>query len=320
MLNSIAAPRVLLAGARGYIGCRLAIHLARLGWQVRMGSRHPSPVDGTAGLPISWVTLDWSDPASLAASCQDCDFVIQLAAPNEIIAGESKLEAITGTILTTIRLLDAAKQASVSRFLYFSTAHVYGSPLAGRLEESTNAQPRHPYSITHRCAEDFVLAESGTALLPIVIRLSNALGAPAIKETNRWKLIGNDLCRQVVETGEIQLHGDGTAQRDFIAMRDVCRAVEFLLQHQTREKSLLINVGSGISRSIREIAERVAAVWCEHSGIEVPISYGPVGADAPAFEFSVSKLLSLGYTFDSSLEEEILATLKHCQLWFATPP
>jgi UDP-glucose 4-epimerase len=319
MSDSISAPRVLIAGARGYIGCRLALHLARIGWQVRMGSRHPSPMDGTEELPISWVALDWSDPASLATACQDCDFVVHLAAPNEVIAGESKLEAITGTIVTTIRLLEAAKQAKVSRFLYFSTAHVYGSPLVGTLEESTNAQPRHPYSITHRCAEDFVLAETGSALLPIVIRLSNALGAPAIKETNRWKLIGNDLCRQVVEKGEIQLHSDGTALRDFIAMRDVCRAVEFLLEHQTRETSLLINVGSGISRPIREIAECVAAVWREHSGIDAPIRYGPVSASAPDFELSISKLLSLGYTFQSSLEEEILATLKHCQLWFTTP-
>ena len=318
MAHSTHFPKVLLAGGHGYIGCRLAIHLAKLGWQVTIGSRRPTPVEGSAGLPISLVTLDWSNQESLVEACRGCDFIVHLAAPNEIIAGESKLEAINGTIITTVSLLDAAKLAGVSRFLYFSTAHVYGSPLAGTLEETCNAQPGHPYSITHRCAEDFVLAENRGEILPIVIRLSNALGAPAIKETDRWKLIGNDLCRQVVEHGEIQLHSDGTARRDFIPIHDVCRAVEFLLLHQTSEKCLLVNVGSGISRSIREIAEMVVAAWRHRSGVTVPIHCGTAGGVAPDFEFSVRQLLSLGYRFESSLETEIQATLHNCELWFAT--
>ena len=319
MSTSPAPPRVLLAGGNGYVGCRLAVHLAGLGWHVRTGSRNPVAIGGVEHLGITPQKLDWADPRSLAEACAGCDFVVHLAAPNEIVAGGSKSAAITGTLLTTVDLLDAAKQAGVKRFIYFSTAHVYGGPLAGLLQESDNPQPRHPYSITHRCAEDFVLAEATAEFLPIVIRLSNALGAPAIPGTDRWKLVGNDLCRQAVETGKIVLTSDGTALRDFIPLRDVCRAVEFLISHETSEKNLLVNVGSGVTRTIREVAEMVASQWKQRSGNEVPIHYGPPAGPPTPFEFSIGKLLALGFSFESSLEEEIQATLHQCEKWFATP-
>lgn len=317
MSTSSPSPRVLLAGGNGYVGCRLAIHLASLGWQVQIGSRNPISISGADHLAITQKKLDWADPQSLKEACRDCDFVIHLAAPNEIVAGASKSAAVTGTLLTTVDLLDGAKQAGVKRFLYFSTAHVYGGPLSGLLKESDSPQPRHPYSITHRCAEDFVTAEATPTFLPIVIRLSNALGSPVIPETDRWKLVGNDLCRQAVETGKIVLNSDGTVLRDFVPLRDVCRAVAFLLGHPTSEKSLLLNVGSGTTRTIREIAEMVASEWKRRSGNEIPIHYAPSSGSQTQFEFSVDKLLALGFSFESSLEEEIKATLDQCEKWFS---
>lgn len=309
-------PTILLAGGSGYVGCRLALHFAELGWNVRIGSRNPAAIPAISHLPVSHVKTDWDDGQSLVSACSGCDHVIHLAAPNEIISGASAMEAINGTVLTTIKLLDAAKAAGVSRFLYFSTAHVYGSPLSGCLDESTNARPSHPYSIAHRCAEDFVLSETKGPLLPIVIRLSNALGAPVVRETDRWKLIGNDLCRQVVEKGEIRLLSDGTALRDFVPIRDVCRAVEFLIESETSEKGILVNVGSGTCRSMREIAGMVAREWVARGNAAPPIHYGDPGGETPPFRFSVDRLLALGFTFQSSLEEEIRATLDKCETWF----
>jgi UDP-glucose 4-epimerase len=314
-------PTILLAGGGGYVGCRLANHLASAGWKIVIGSRNPRPIAAFEKLPVEYRTIDWNDASSLVAATTGCDFIVHLAAPNEVTASQSMEEAVLGTVLTTTRLLRAAESAGVSRFLYFSTAHVYGSPLEGLLEESRAAQPRHPYAIAHRCAEDFVLAHRGN-MQPVVIRLSNSLGAPLAPSTDRWKLLGNDLCRQVVETGCMKLQSDGSALRDFIPMEDVGRAVRFLLDTKLPATENLYNVGAGRSYSIREIAECVADAR-ESAGHPRPaIEFGPPGPPSPDFQFSVAKFHTLGFRPASTIREEIEMTLRACETWFghaATP-
>jgi UDP-glucose 4-epimerase len=314
-MSETKKPHVLLTGGRGYIGCRLAAHLDAQGWHVVIGSRHPQPIPALAGHPVEYRQLDWTDPANLTAAASGCDFVVHLAAPNEIIAGQSVEEAVVGTIHTVTKMLPAAEAAGASRFLYFSTAHVYGSPLEGRLHEDRSAKPRHPYSITHRTAEDFVLSHRGN-MHPVVIRLSNSIGAPLCPDTDRWKLLGNDLCRQVVETGAMKLLSDGTALRDFFPMEDVCRAVRFLLESTLPATENLYNVGAGRSYSIREIAECVADVREASGHPRPPIQFGPPGAVSPAFEFCVEKFHALGFRPASTIREEIEKTLHVCETWF----
>lgn len=309
------SPTILLAGGAGYVGCRLAAHLAAAGWKVIIGSRNPRPIPALAEYGVEYRQLKWDDVGNLTAAATGCDFIAHLAAPNEIIAGQSTEEAIEGTIVSTTRLLQAAEKAGATRLLYFSTAHVYGSPLTGLLDEARTTQPRHPYSITHRCAEDFVLGHRGN-LLPVVIRLSNSLGAPLSPDTDRWKLLGNDLCRQVVETGSMKLQSDGGALRDFIPMEDVCRAVEFLLTAPLSNNENLYNVGAGHSSSIREIAELVAQVWEESGHVRPVIHFGPQAAKSPDFTFSVSKLCGIGFVPTSTLKSEIIKTLQACESWF----
>lgn len=309
-------PSVLLAGGAGYVGSRLAAHLSSIGWKVVIGSRNPRPIPALSAHPVEYHPLDWTDENKLTDAASRCDFIVQLAAPNEIRAGQSAEEAVEGTVLTTTRLLRASEAAGASKFLYFSTAHVYGSPLEGFLEERSPAKPSHPYSICHRCAEDFVMAHRGN-MIPVAIRLSNSIGAPLSPDTDRWKLLGNDLCRQVVETGCIRLQSDGTALRDFIPMADVCRAVQFLLESRLPAGDNLYNVGAGQSLSILSIAELVADVWENAGHASPPIHVGPQTARSPEFTLSIDKLLSLGFRTSTTLREEITKTLLVCETCFS---
>lgn len=306
---------VLLTGGLGYIGGRLAQALVADGYSLTCGTRSPD-VQSPEWLPnVQMAHLDWSSTQSLIEACSGMDSVIHLAAMNEIDSIKDPLGALQVNGLFSLRLLEAAKSAGVRRFIYFSTAHVYGSPLQGRITEMSLPRPIHPYAITHKVTEDFVLAAHDQKHLEgVVIRLSNGFGAPATPNINRWTLLVNDLCRQASASGELRLNSSGSQLRDFITLGDVTQAVIHLLQLDTPQlNDGLFNLGSGRSMSILGMAERVVARWSALTGDTISIIH-PMGEviPPPTLSYCCDKLAATGSLLTYQFDSEIDDTLKLC--------
>jgi UDP-glucose 4-epimerase len=219
--------------------------------------------------------------------------------------------------LGALNLLEAAKGAGVERFIYLSTAHVYGAPLAGVITEASLPRPNHPYAITHKVAEDFILAaHDRQEMLGIALRLSNGFGAPASAHINRWTLIVNDLCRQAVTTGKLVLKSAGRQWRDFITLTDVIRSVKYFLNLPAAAcQDGLFNLGGAYSLRIIDLARRIADRASRFLGFTPPIHRpepGPTDS-FPPLEYRVDKLKSTGFTLCRNIDEEIDATLRFCQ-------
>lgn len=306
---------ILLTGGLGYVGGRLASDLAAAGHQVLCGTRSYSKT-APEWLPQMQMThLDWDSDVSLVQACQGIDCVIHLAAMNEIESAKNPLAALQINGLASLRLIQAAQSARVRRFIYFSTAHVYGSPLQGLITELLLPRPIHPYAITHKVTEDFLLAAHAQKQLEgIVIRLSNGFGAPVTPNVDRWTLLVNDLCRQAATSGELRLKSDGNQLRDFITLGDVSRAVSHLLQLRIDELGDgLFNLGGGKAISIFEMTERVADRWRALVGRDISI-YRPVGdgKPPPPLNYCCNKLGATGFKLTSQIDSEIDATLRLC--------
>ncbi len=306
---------VLLTGGLGYLGGRLACALVEAGHQVRCGTRRPGAVapDWLPVMPMA--TLDWASNEALTEACRGVDCIIHLAAMNEVESASDPVGALKMNGLASLRLLEAAKVAGVRRFIYCSTAHVYGTPLQGDIDETTLPRPIHPYAITHKVAEDFVLAAHDRKQIEgVVIRLSNGFGAPVTPDVDRWTLLVNDLCRQAVTTGELRLNSSGKQLRDFITLGDVGRAVNHVLQLDTDQLADgLFNLGGGKAMSILEMTERIAARWQALTGREVAI-VRPAGDSAPppVLNYRCDKPAATGFTLTSEVNREIDDTLKLC--------
>ena len=312
--------RVLVTGARGYLGGRLVQMLARTpDVAVRASSRGPArPEWGSA---VEYVQIDrMGSPSALAAACEGVSHVVHLAAPNERQAQADPLGAIEGTIALTVRLLGAAESQGVERFIYLSTAHVYGAPLVGDITEEHPTRPVHPYAITHRAAEDFALAARERGLESIVVRLSNAVGAPIAPDVDRWTLVANDVCSQLARDGRVRLHSPGTQYRDFIPMADACLAITHLLSFSGPTKGdAIFNVGSGHSMRVRDlvslICERFELLTHIVPVLEIP---NASAEDERQLHYRVDKLLATGFRPTANLEEEIDETLRVCGLPVST--
>ncbi len=313
-LDNIENMRVLITGGFGFIGGRVAQYLQREGYQVVLGSR-------TEQISPDWlpqakvVKTNWYDDISLEKICNKIDVVIHAAGMNAQDCTANPVAALEFNGLSTTRFVGAAYRVGVKRFIYLSTAHVYASPLVGCFTEDTCPRNLHPYATSHIAGENSVLGANHRGEIEgIVLRLSNAFGAPVHNNVNCWMLLVNDLCKQAVQTGTMSLRSSGQQQRNFITMEDTTHGLRCLLE-LTKEQYAdgLFNLG-GITLSVWEMVQLIAYRCQRLLGFLPNIkrlelnNYEQDGL----LQYSCDKLSSVGCKLRGNIENEIDMTLLFC--------
>lgn len=306
--------KLLITGGLGYVGGRLAQALAASRQhEIVIGTRRASG-SGLAAPGIRVARVDWNSAASLDAFTGGVEAIVHAAGINAADSAADVVAALEFNGLATARLARAAVRHRARRFIYLSTAHVYGSPLVGTITEGSCAVAAHPYATSHRAGEDVVRAMHQRGEIEgVVVRLSNSYGAPA-SAADCWTLLVNDLCRQAATTDRLVLTSSGRQRRNFIPMSDVCRAIQHLLEMPA---GLLddgvFNVG-GSDAQVIEMAELVAARVHALTGRHLEIvTRADNAADTP-LDYSGRKLASTG--FETGGREravaEIDALIRYC--------
>lgn len=313
--------RVLVTGASGYIGGRAVQAFsgdAALAVTAASRQLHGTP----PGVAVA--TVDWTDPAALAALCRSHDAVIHLAAMNESACARDPEGARRVNVDYTRELLREAAAAGVRRFVTVSTAKVFGDNPVGTLDEGSILHPASAYAWSHRQAEEHVLgAHAKGTIEGVVLRLSNAVGAPAAAKADAWMLIGNDLCRQAAVGGRIVLRSSGLAWRNFVAMADVVAALRHVLDLPLPAlDDGLFHLGGPHSSCIRDLAERIAARARVVLGCSAELLVGEAkpGETHPTLDWRIDKLRATGWAPVDDLDAEIDATLALCHAAFAPTP
>ena len=295
-------------------------YLQQTGHQVILGSRNAS--SPPEWLPHAEVAqIDWSDSRALKQICNRVDVVVQAAGMNAQDCSSDPVAALEFNGVVTARLVAAASRAGVKRFIYLSTAHVYASPLVGTITEETCPSNLHPYATSHLAGEHAVLrANQRGQIEGIVLRLSNAFGAPVHKDVNCWMLLVNDLCKQAGQTRKLVLQTSGVQQRDFIGITEVCRVTEHLaVSNDLSTQSTIFNLGSGVSQTVFAMAQLIQQ-RCSHILGFVPVLQRVQGeaVEPPGMlSYRVDNLTALGIKSDF-LENlaEIDSLLRFCQSTF----
>ena len=314
---------ILITGGLGYIGGRMANHIR---------DKHPESRVYLTNLSVEGPLPDWAAkftvlPMNLLdeKSIYNClagrniDVIIHLAALNEIDSMKDPEAALRVNTLGTYKLLDLASREKVGAFIYFSTFHVYGETSGLVITEDSPTRPAHPYALTHRAAEDLVnYFQRYHNMKTLIFRLSNGYGYPMDKNVERWTLVFNDLCRQAVAYGRMELKSSGKQARDFISLFDVARAIEhFLFTVPEKWGDGLYNLGGNCSLSILSVAEKIAAVYKEKykkSLIEIKTGLDNGAQVSPAaVRYSIDKIIRTGFILQGDMKSEIEKTLTVCE-------
>ncbi len=312
--------KLLITGGFGYLGGRLAQFLAsQAGYEILLGSRQQA--EPPPWLPQAKVVqTQWDSPTGLAQVCAGVDAVVHLAKMNAQDCASDPVAALECNAVATARLLQVAVRQGVKRFVYLSTAHVYGSPLTGVITEETCPVPLHPYATSYRAGEDVVRAAYQRGEIEgIVIRLSNAYGAPAHKDANCWMLLVNDLCRQAVTTRRMMLQSSGLQRRNFVPLADACRAIDHLLHLPVRDLAKgIFNVGGEWSPTVWEVACLVQERCGLALGFQPKLTRIPprIGETSAELDYRFDVLRQSGFQPDSDRVGEIDRLIEFCKASF----
>jgi len=290
--------RVLLTGASGFVGRRLAAQLAGDGHVVG-GLAHD-----LAGMPeeVEPLLADVCEASALAAAVArfDPEVVVHLAALSHVGDSWRRIdEYFKVNIVGTENLLAAARGR---RALVVSSAEVYGLvPDAEQpIVESRAVAPRSPYAMTKAVAERMALAAGAT-----VARLFNLAG-PGQLPTFALPSFAAQLA--AIEAGAappVLSVGNLSAERDFLHVEDGAAGLaRIALGGATGE---VYNVASGAAVSIAQALERLIAI----SGLVVRVEEDPARlrpVDVPRLCGDASRLRALGWTPQRGLETALADT------------
>lgn len=171
----------LVTGATGFIGSRVARRLVSEGFRVRCLVRPTSDTSQLEQLDVELARGDLTDPQSLRAATDGCQFVVHCGALVSDWASVDQIRRIN--VAGTRNLLDASVAASVARLIHLSTTDVYGYPnRAGIAEDHAPTGFSNWYSETKRAAEVEVRRAERDGRLEVTILRPATVYGPGSKE------------------------------------------------------------------------------------------------------------------------------------------
>lgn len=240
---------VLVTGGAGYIGSRLIRDLATdtrfQGVTVRILDNLQRGVhDGLMNLPgegkFEFIEADLFDDVAVRHALDGVDAVVHLAA---LVKTPFSFDHPTWTEHVnhwgTARLAESCIQAGVRRFVFASSASVYGP--GGPYDEDAPCNPVGPYSQSKLRAEEALQQAAGRGLSVTIVRIATVFGiAPAV----RFDAVPNRLAYLAAVHRPMAIHGSGEQTRAVIHVADAASALAFCLVNDDATSGRVLNAGA----------------------------------------------------------------------------
>jgi len=267
--------KILVAGGAGYIGSHTVKALLKEGFEVVVFDNFSS---GRKELLVGGevINADLEDKEAIQRVFRSREIKAVLHFASLIQVGESYLHPqkyYTHNLSTSLNLLEAMLEAGVKKFIFSSSAAVYGIPQQTPISESHPLVPFNPYGQTKLFVER-ILQDYGKAynLKFISLRYFNAAGADPDGRLGEMHdpethLIPNILLFLLEKKKAFELYGtdfptpDGTAVRDYIHVADLASAHVLALERLlSGSESDFINLGTNQGYSVLEVIRKVEEV------------------------------------------------------------
>jgi len=316
--------QVLVTGAAGFIGSNFVRH-----WV----SEHPD--DGVVALDlltyagnrdnladvadrITFVEGDIGDLALVSGVLEreTIDVIVNFAAESHnSLAVLDPLRFLRTNVLGTQALLEAARDRGIGRFHHISTCEVYGDLALddpGAFTEDSPYRPRTPYNASKASADHYVRAYHETFGVPITItNCANNYGAYQFPE----KVIPL-FTTLALDDQPLPLYASTQNRREWIHALDHCTAIDAVLAQGTVGETY--HVGTGVEKSIEEIADSVLAALGKPAGLKTIVPDRP-GHDRRYLLDSSRIRRDLGWEpaieFEPGLAETVAWYAEHREWW-----
>lgn len=307
--------RAVVTGGAGFIGSHLVDRLLADGHEVvsidslaagrrenlKTAEDHPN------------FTFHQADVASLEKIkpfFDGADWVFHLASLADIVPSiQQPMLYHHSNVNGTVSVLEAARAAGVSRFVYAASSSCYGLPDVFPTPEEAAIRPMYPYALTKYLGEQYVMHWAQVYKLPCVsLRLFNVFG-PRSRTSGAYGAVFGVFLAQKISGKAFTVVGDGAQTRDFTFVADVVDA--FVAAAASSASGEIFNVGSGDTYSVNRLVEQLGG----------EVEYIPKRPGEPDCTFADTKKIreALDWRPRVSFEEGVAVMLENIELWRQAP-
>ncbi len=290
---------VLVTGGAGFIGSHLVERLNAAGARVTVLDHHATPEHPNLAPIHQHVTMI---PMTVEAALETLDIgrfdtIFHLGGnPYVPPSVDDPVMDYEKNLHTTFKLLERLRAHPTPRFVYASSAAVYGNPTRLPIREDDPTLPISPYGVSKLASERY--ADVYSQLYGV--RSSSARMFSVYGPRQRKQVIFDVMTKLIATPDQIEIFGDGTQERDFCHVDDAVSAL-LTIAACAPGKGEVYNVASGVSHSIKHVVE----TWCKILNLHPRLnSTGQVRAGEPdKWTVDISALKKLGFVPHMSLEE-----------------
>lgn len=250
--DAVRRMKLLITGCYGFIGSSVADYAIRHGHQV-FGVDRTEQHGAILGMEVLRCALDQPEFRDLLTEYRP-DTVVHAAGSASVgYSFNEPREDFHMAVGTWGALLDAVRKADIRPIVIFpSSAAVYGNPQRLPVSEQDSLRPISPYGfhkvICEQLAQEYARC---FGLQVVVARLFSTVG-PRQRRLLVWELF-----RQAVEDHPyVTIQGSGLESRDFLHVEDISEYFLGLAERRS-EGFLAVNIGSGVSTSVRAVADHI---------------------------------------------------------------
>jgi UDP-glucose 4-epimerase len=291
---------VLITGVAGFLGRYTAREFLRAGWQVMgVDSAPPENAGVPPGVVYRQMRLPSPELQGLLASEVPGACVHCAGRASVPLSVQDPAADFTANTVLTFELLELLRRhAPACRFIFLSSAAVYGNAPVLPVHEEQQPAPLSPYGY-HKLQSELICEEFQRVygIPTAAARIFSAYG-PGLRRQVIW-----DICTKLLlGNGELRLIGTGQESRDFIHAADVARALVSIAEKAPCEGERY-NLGSGRETTIADLVDQITAAL----GREVrPVFDGKVRHGDPLnWRANIQRITQLGFNPTVPLEEGV---------------
>lgn len=299
--------KILVTGGAGFIGSHIVEHFhdkaeVRVLDNLRTGYRK-----NLAGLDCEFIEGSITDRHAVRKAVKGVDFIFHLAAMISVPESmEQPHECVEINAIGLLNVLREAADADVQKLTLSSSAAIYGdNPVVPKLETML-AEPKSPYAVTKLDGEFYCkMFADENWLKTASLRYFNVFG-PRQDPNSQYAAAVPIFVQKALRNEPVTIFGDGQQTRDFIYVKDIVAANEFLA---TKSKATgVYNTAYGSSITINELAKKIIRLTNSKSEIiHAPVRAGDVEHSCA----SVEKLHGIGLKIESQFKPGLNATIAY---------
>lgn len=268
--------KVLVTGGAGFIGSHVVDELISQQYEVVVVDNLSTGCieNLSAGVRFYPVDITSAELEDVFAA-ERPQYVIHQAAQTSVVNSlRNPIDDAKTNILGTVNVLTMAARYGTKRFVYASSAAVYGNPMRLPVAEEYIGRPLSSYGVSKLAGEYYVQEFSRVyGFTYAILRYANVYG-PRQRSHGEAGVI-TAFIQRILEGGVMTIFGDGKQTRDFIYVKDVARANAAALRS---ESCVCLNIGTGLETSVLELTHIIGGLLGKDPKIEyAPARKGDVG-------------------------------------------